>query len=138
MPRPLAFTDEQTLLELQFFDVIVALQNLAVSQSAQDLIKKLKPNNQFKRIIFELNQTHERFKIFQERRTFPHLEFEELLNELKYLSIEDSVLTVDGFVRIVYASALVNDYLLFFDNNSQFQHLSYIFKDCYEIGRAHV
>ena len=82
MPRPLAFTDEQTLLELQFFDVIVALQNLAVSQSAQDLIKKLKPNNQFKRIIFELNQTHERFKIFQERRTFPHLEFEELLNEI--------------------------------------------------------
>ncbi len=131
MHKALAFTDNQTLKELQFTDVLSHLSGFAVSNSAVDQLIKLSPSNRFKSLIHQLNQTKERLDIILQKRTFPTLEFEELLVELKFLGIEDAVLSLEGFIRIHDASNLVNAYLKFFEHAASFHALVQVFQDCY-------
>ena len=131
MHKALAFTDNQTLKELQFTDVLSHLSGFAVSNSAIDQLIKLSPSNRFKSLIHQLNQTKERLDIILQKRTFPTLEFEELLVELKFLGIEDAVLSLEGFIRIHDASNLVNAYLKFFEHAASFSTLAQVFQDCY-------
>ena len=131
MHKALAFTDNQTLKELQFTDVLSHLSGFAVSNSAVDQLINLSPSNRFKSLIHQLNQTKERLDIILQKRTFPTLEFEELLVELKFLGIEDAVLSLEGFIRIHDASNLVNVYLKFFEHAASFSTLAQVFQDCY-------
>jgi DNA mismatch repair protein MutS2 len=131
MHKALRFTDNQTLKELQFTDVLSHLSGFAVSNSAVDQLIKLSPSNRFKSLIHQLNQTKERLDIILQKRTFPTLEFEELLVELKFLGIEDAVLSLEGFIRIHDASNLVNAYLKFFEHAASFHALVQVFQDCY-------
>jgi len=131
MHKALAFTDHQTLKELQFTDVLSHLSEFAVSSSAVDQLIKLSPSNRFKSLIHQLTQTKERLDIILQKRTFPALEFDELLVELKFLGIEDAVLSLEGFIRIHDASNLVNDYLKFFEHAASFSTLAQVFQDCY-------
>ena len=131
MHKALAFTDNQTLKELQFTDVLSHLSGFAVSNSAVDQLIKLSPSNRFKSLIHQLTQTKERLDIILQKRTFPALEFEELLVELKFLGIEDAVLSLEGFIRIHDASNLVNAYLKFFEHAASFHALVQVFQDCY-------
>lgn len=131
MHKALAFTDNQTLKELQFTDVLSHLSGFAVSNSAVDQLIKLIPSNRFKLLIHQLTQTKERLDIILQKRTFPALEFDELLAELKFLGIEDAVLSLEGFIRIHDASNLVNAYLKFFDHAASFSTLAQVFQDCY-------
>ena len=131
MHKALAFTDNQTLKELQFTDVLSHLSGFAVSNSAVDQLIKLSPSNRFKSLIHQLTQTKERLDIILQKRTFPALEFEELLVELKFLGIEDAVLSLEGFIRIHDASNLVNAYLKFFEHATSFHALVQVFQDCY-------
>jgi DNA mismatch repair protein MutS2 len=131
MQKALAFTDHQTLKELQFTDVLTHLSEFAVSNSAVDQLIKLSPSNRFKSLIHQLTQTKERLDIILQKRTFPALEFDELLVELKFLGIEDAVLSLEGFIRIHDASNLVNTYLKFFEHAVSFSTLEQVFQDCY-------
>jgi DNA mismatch repair protein MutS2 len=131
MQKALAFTDHQTLKELQFTDVLTHLSEFAVSNSAVDQLIKLSPSNRFKSLIHQLTQTKERLDILLQKRTFPALEFDELLVELKFLGIEDAVLSLEGFIRIHDASNLVNTYLKFFEHAASFSTLEQVFQDCY-------
>lgn len=131
MHKALAFTDNQTLKELQFTDLLSHLSGFAVSNSAVDQLIKLSPSNRFKSLIHQLTQTKERLDIILQKRTFPALEFEELLVELKFLGIEDAVLSLEGFIRIHDASNLVNVYLKFFEHAASFSTLAQVFQDCY-------
>lgn len=126
-----SFTDSQTLRELQFNDVLSLLGSFTVSKAAFNNIQKIIPSNQFKSIILQLNQTKERLDITLQKRTFPKLDFEELLDEIKFLNIEDAVLSLEGFIRIHDASNLVNAYLTFFEHSNSFHSLSQVFQDCY-------
>jgi len=131
MFKTTAFTDSQTLQELQFNDILFQLGGFAVSKSAVDQLNKLIPSNRYKSLIHQLNQTKERLDIILQKRTFPALEFDELLSELKFLNIEDAVLSLEGFIRIHDASNLVNAYLNFFEHSTSFSSLAQVFQDCY-------
>jgi len=125
------FTDQQTLHELQFYDILFQLNSLVVSKSAADRVNKLIPSNRYALIHHQLKQTKERLDIILQKRTFPALEFDELLNEIKYLGIDDAVLSLEGFIRIHDASNLVNAYLKFFEHSTTFSTLAQVFQDCY-------
>lgn len=126
-----SFTDQQTLTELQFFDVLDMLKDFAVSISAEESISKILPSNNFKKLAVDLNRTKERLDIIQQRLSFPPLTYEELSNEINFLSKEDGVLSLEGFIRIFDASALVNSYIQFFEANPRFSALNQLFNDCY-------
>ncbi len=116
--------DAQTLKDLEFNTLRDWLVNFALGETAQERLAKLSPSNDFKAIELALNQTEEFRKIRTENEVFPALQFEELLTEIKYLPIENAVLSQEGFVRIVIASELVNLLLVFFDKRSQdYPHL---------------
>ncbi|MFN5734887.1 MAG: endonuclease MutS2 [Flavobacteriales bacterium] len=125
------FTDEQTLKELQFFEVLNYLKTFAVSESAQNKISKIQPSNSFKHLRIDLLRTKERLDILQRRIAFPALSYEELINEIMFLGKDDGVLTLEGFIRIYSASALINSYLDFFDHNPRFTELIKLFESCY-------
>ena len=125
------FTDEQTLKELQFFEVLNYLKTFAVSESSQHKISKIKPSNSFKNLRIDLLRTKERLDLLQRRMAFPALSYEELNNEIIFLRKDDGVLTLEGFLRIYSASALINSYLDFFDHNPRFTELIKLFESCY-------
>ncbi len=50
---------------------------------------------------------------------------------MKFLGIEDAVLSLEGFIRIHDASNLVNAYLKFFEHAASFSTLAQVFQDCY-------
>lgn len=131
MQKATSFTDIQTLQELQFTDVISHLSGFAISKSGIDKLHQLIPSNRYKLLIHQLTQTKERLDIILQKRTFPALEFDELLAELKFLGIEDAVLSLEGFIRIHDASNLVNAYLKFFEHTASFSTLAQVFQDCY-------
>lgn len=131
MQKAPSFTDIQTLQELQFTDVLAHLSGFAISKSAIDKLHQLIPSNRYKSLIHQLTQTKERLDIILQKRTFPALEFDELLAELKFLGIEDAVLSLEGFIRIHNASNLVNAYLKFFEHAASFSTLAKVFQDCY-------
>ena len=70
MFKTTAFTDSQTLQELQFTDILSQLGGFAVSKSAIDKLHQLIPSNRYKSLIHQLNQTKERLDIILQKRTF--------------------------------------------------------------------
>lgn len=116
--------DQQTLHDLEFHQIREWLVGFAIGATAQKRLEVLTPTNDFDLIETELMRTEEFKRIRTEGESFPALDFEELLPEIKMLPIRNAVLQQEGFVRIVRASDLVNAILHFFDKRSQdFPHL---------------
>lgn len=126
-----SFTDVQTLNDLQFPTIMDSLKSFSVSESAAKRIFQLQPTNRFKQIHFELNQSWERLQIMYKFPSFPALEFEELNREISLLGTDDSVLSIEGFMRIYSASHLINEFLLFFKKNPGYSHLLQVFDTCF-------
>ena len=124
-------TDLQTLQELQFPEILDELKTFSVSKSAVELAGKLRPITQKSSIQFQLLQTHQRLSIITQRRATPGFDFEELLTEIKYLKLEDAVLSLEGIVRIYKASDLVNQWLTFFSEQNGYPELAQVFSSCY-------
>jgi DNA mismatch repair protein MutS2 len=124
-------TDLQTLQELQFPEILEQLKSFTISKSATEMAGKLRPIVHKSSIQFQLLQTHQRLSIIAHRRATPGFDFEELLTEIKYLKLEDAVLSLEGIVRIYKASDLVNQWLTFFSEQSGFPELAQVFSSCY-------
>lgn len=124
-------TDLQTLQELQFPEILEQLKSYTVSKSATEMAGKLRPIAHKSSIQFQLLQTHQRLSIIAHRRATPGFDFEELLTEIKYLKLEDAVLSLEGIVRIYKASDLVNQWLTFFSEHNGYPELAQVFSSCY-------
>ena len=111
--------DQQTLHDLEFHQIREWLVGFAIGATAQKRLEVLSPTNDFNLIETELMRVEEFKRIRTEGESFPGLDFEELLPEIKLLPIRNAVLQQEGFVRIVRASDLVNAILHFFDKRSQ-------------------
>lgn len=111
--------DKQTIYDLEFDEIRKWLMNLAVGTTAKNRLEVLSPTNNFNEIELDLLRVNEFKKIRTEGESFPPLDFEELLAEIKLLPIRNAVLQQEGFVRIYRASDLVNYILVFFDKRSQ-------------------
>ncbi|NDB35261.1 MAG: DNA mismatch repair protein MutS, partial [Flavobacteriia bacterium] len=124
-------TDLQTLQELQFPEILEQLKSFTISKSATEMAGKLRPIAHKSSIQFQLLQTHQRLSIIAHRRATPGFDFEELLTEIKYLKMQDAVLSLEGIVRIYKASDLVNQWLTFFSEQNGYPELAQVFSSCY-------
>jgi DNA mismatch repair protein MutS2 len=111
--------DPQTLHDLEFNQVREWLAAYGIGNTAQQRLARLTPSNNFASVEEALLRVAEFKSIRVEGETFPALDFEELLPEIKLLPIRNAVLLQEGFVRITRASELVNAILHFFDKRSQ-------------------
>jgi DNA mismatch repair protein MutS2 len=111
--------DEQTLKDLEFSLLREWLAAYAIGPSARDTLAKLSPSFNVEQVGIELSRVNEYVAIRTQGETFPALDYEELLVELKLLPIKNSILPQEGFVRIAQASYIVNRILVFFDKREK-------------------
>ena len=111
--------DDQTLRDLEFDEIRNWLMQFAIGPSARKRLEALTPSNNFDDIEKQLLRLNEFKQIRTEGESFPALDFDELLAEIKLLPVHNSVLQQEGFVRITRASDLVNSIIVFFDKRTQ-------------------
>ncbi len=107
--------DQQTLNDLEFPIIQSWLKNYALQKTAQKRLEELVPSNDFVKVKIELTKLDEFVSIKREGEFFPALDFEEIDKEIKFLAIQNSVLELEGFVKIKIASERINSMLVFFD-----------------------
>ncbi len=124
--------DQQTLKDLEFPVILSWLESNAQGSTAKDRISSLRPYSDKKTCIIELNKVQELKEIRVEGLPFPALDFQELTIEIKLLPIINSVLSLEGYIRIAVASELCNRLCDFFSRNmSRFTVLENILADVY-------
>lgn len=111
--------DQQTIRDLEFLQLREWLSGYAFQPTARKRLENLTPSNDFSFVENELLRANEFKSIRVEGESFPALDFDELLAEIKLLPVKNAVLQQEGFVRIVRASDLVNHIIVFFDKRSQ-------------------
>ena len=107
--------DQQTLEDLEFTILRGWLQEYAIGPTAHERLGELSPINGKEKIKIALHQVNELKSIRTEGEAFPHLDFEELKSEIKLLPIKNAAIQLEGFMRILYASQVVNRLIYFFD-----------------------
>jgi DNA mismatch repair protein MutS2 len=110
--------DQQTLNDLEFSTIQEWLVENGIGPTARERLQELTPSTHFPTIEKELNKVNELVQIRLNGESFPALDFEELKAELRLLPIKNAVLTLEGYIRIVRASELVNALLYFFDKRA--------------------
>lgn len=110
--------DQQTLNDLEFSTIQEWLVANSIGPTARKRLENLSPSNHFPSIEIELNKVNELVQIRHNGETFPALDFEELTAELRMLPIKNAVLTLEGYIRIIRASELVNALVYFFDKRA--------------------
>lgn len=111
--------DVQTLSDLEFNTIQSWVTDYAKQPTAAERLTNLQPIPNFGEIQYQLDKTYEFLQIRETGETFPQLEFEEILAEIKLIPIKNASISLDGFMRIHQASLLVNDLLHFFDKREK-------------------
>ena len=124
--------DEQTIHDSEFTTIREWLVEYAIGPTAKKRLEVLVPSNHFPSIETDLRKVNELLSIRNDGESFPALDFEELTTELRLLPIKNSVLTLEGCIRIAQASELVNALLIFFDKREkEYPVLSSLFANAY-------
>ncbi|MES2587758.1 MAG: MutS2/Smr-associated SH3 domain-containing protein [Bacteroidota bacterium] len=122
--------DQQTLNDLEFPIIQSWLKNYALQKTAHDRLEVLVPTSDFVKVKLELEKLNEFVTIKRDGESFPALDFEEIDKEIRLLAIQNSVLELEGFVRIKIASERVNSMLTFFEKREEeFPTLVSLFSD---------
>lgn len=103
--------DIQTIQDLEFDLIRRQVASYSVSETASKKLLGMLPYKEVKQCIRILKATSELVEIKNSKIGFPPVEFEELHKEIKLLHIKGSVLQVEGLLRLMLASNLVNDIL---------------------------
>ncbi len=106
--------DQQTAQDLEFETVRSMLAEVCYQDSARSRMQCLMPCLRKEDAVRALDQAHELLHVREVESGFPRLEFEELHMEIQRLGILGTPLDLEGFVRLIDASRLVNDLIEFF------------------------
>lgn len=124
--------DSQTIQDLEFDLIRQQVAAFSVSDSASQKLAGMLPFKEVKQCINLLRATSELVEIKNSKIGFPPVEFEELHKEIKLLYINGSVLQIDGLLRVLIASSLVNDILKSLEKRTElFPNFSRLLEDVY-------
>lgn len=124
--------DQQTSNDLEFDIIRLMLHDYCSSQHARLQMVDLAPIKNFKKLHIELHKSNEFKKIRTEGHTFPAIAFEELDNEIELMSVKNSALSRESFLKILDCSRITNDILQFFKKKEdEFPKLYNLLTDVY-------
>jgi DNA mismatch repair protein MutS2 len=124
--------DTQTIQDLEFDLIRQQVAAYSVSETAKQKLATMLPYKEVKHCIRILRATSELVEIKNSKIGFPPVEFEELHKEIKLLHIKGSVLQVEGLLRLLLASKLVNDMLKALEKREDnFPNFSRLLDDVY-------
>lgn len=111
--------DEQTIIDLEFSVVRDMLIEACIESTARERMRIIKPLNTPNEASKELDLAYELLCVKQEESESPRIEFEELKAEIQRLEIKGGVLDLEGFVKLLDASSLGNELVVFFDKREE-------------------
>jgi|688.fasta_scaffold90319_3 DNA mismatch repair protein MutS2 len=124
--------DLQTIQDLEFDLIRRQVAAYSVSETASKKLLGMLPYKEVKQCIRILKATSELVEIKNSKIGFPPVEFEELHKEIKLLHINGSVLQVEGLLRLMLASDLVNEMLKSLEKREDnFPNFSLLLDDVY-------
>lgn len=104
----------KTLEDLEFPAVLEQVSNYCITNSGKLRVLDIKPFSTSADGIYALHEVHEYVASFENDNRIPNHGFDEISDELKHLAIENTVLSIDGFRKIVTVANVSNILLKFF------------------------
>lgn len=124
--------DEHVIKDLEFDLIRLMLHDVCIGETARLRAADLSPHRDPKVILKELEETKEFHRIRTEGYSFPALDYQELEGDIQRLTIQDSALGEESFMRILRASHLVNTMIYFFNKQEEdFPRLWELFQSVY-------
>lgn len=112
-------SDKQSQLDLNLDIILEWSAEYALQPTAKKKLVQLSPSNRFAEIDEALQKVNEWKELRVAGDPIPALEFEELHQEIKLLGIQDAIITLEGFWRILLASQTINAFLLFIEKRRE-------------------
>jgi DNA mismatch repair protein MutS2 len=104
---------DKTLKDLEFNTVLQTISERCVTDIGKQKAFEITPFKDKELLLNNLSQTSEYLSSFSNNNALPNHGFEDISNDIKFLSIEDSFLEVGSFRKIATLSETVNTMLLF-------------------------
>lgn len=105
---------EKALTDLELTSVLQQLSQLAITSMGKENCLSLQPFENKQELILQLESVSEFTASFANENRIPNHGFDDLSTEINLLKIENSVLELEGFRRIAFASDVINILLKFF------------------------
>lgn len=105
--------NEKTLKDLEFNTVLQTISERCNTDIGKQKALEIVPFKEKETLMNNLLQTSEYLSSFTNNNAIPNHGFENITNDIKFLSIEDSFLEVGSFRKIATLSDTVNTMLLF-------------------------
>ncbi|CAM1363376.1 Endonuclease MutS2 [Tenacibaculum litoreum] len=100
---------EKTLQDLEFTTVLEQVATHCISNLGKEKTMLIQPISNKKKLFFELNMVNEYVASFENENRIPNHYFEDISEESKRLTIENSFLETDGFLKVSAVSETVNE-----------------------------
>jgi DNA mismatch repair protein MutS2 len=104
---------DKTLQDLEFKTVLQTISDRCTTELGKEKALTIAPFKDKELLLISLQQTSEYLSSFSNNNALPNHGFDNLTNDIKFLSIEDSFLEVGSFRKIATLSETVNVMLLF-------------------------
>ncbi|WP_317194062.1 endonuclease MutS2 [Luteirhabdus pelagi] len=110
----------KTLEDLEFPQVLQQVSEFCITEPGKEAVLKLRPFSQFESVTPELKRVKEFTASFENDNRIPNHGFEPIHKELHLFGIENSVLEVSGFRRILSVTETTKELLKFFKKYEEF------------------
>ncbi len=104
----------KTLQDLEFTTVLNHIADHCISSLGKERVLEITPINYKKGLFKELNLVNEYLSSFQSENRIPNHGFDNVINNVKHLKIENSFIETEAFLRLASMSLTVNEHIKFF------------------------
>ena len=105
---------EKTLQDLEFTTILTQISEFCISSLGKEKVSEIKPIVGKQKLLRELYLVDEYLSSFVSDNRIPNHGFDNILESIKRLAIENSFLETDAFLKIATTSNTVNEHIKFF------------------------
>lgn len=105
---------DKTLQDLEFSSVLQNITEHCISSLGKQFVLGIKPYQSIKKLKNELRLVDEYLSSFENDNRIPNHGFDNIIEHIKRLAIENSYLETEAFLKIANVSVTVNEHIKFF------------------------
>ncbi|TVZ57397.1 DNA mismatch repair protein MutS2 [Lutibacter sp. Hel_I_33_5] len=105
---------EKTLQDLEFTTVLQHVAEFCITDLGKNKIKRTKPYTNNNALFKELNLVNEYLSSFESENRIPNHGFDNIIENIDRLAIENSFIETEAFLKISATSTTVNELIKFF------------------------
>jgi len=112
--------DAKTLQDLEFATVLQQVSELCITDSGKEHVLQIQPFSTREMALTALEEVNEYFHSFTGDNPIPNHGFDKINRELQLLQIQDTMLEVLSFRKILHLNETTTELLLYFEKNKTF------------------